>query len=345
MKKYLIEFSEKAVTALKQLNSIGDSEIQTLFVTKDQKMIGTLTDGDIRRGLLNGLDTSAPIISFMNTNFKLIYSNKIDLDEITKCRLNNIKLLPILDENDRIVNLIDLTKTITKLPLTAVLMAGGLGSRLSPLTDNTPKPMLIVGEKPILEHNIDRLIKFGIQEIFISIKYLKEQIIDYFGDGRRKGISIKYIVEEEPLGTIGALSLLDKISDRTILLMNSDILTDADLELMYRNHILHKKRMTVLSIPYRIDIPYAVMETEEEKVLNFQEKPSLTYYTNGSVYLLDTDLISKIPRNSFYNATDLMEQLLTNKELGHYSHKGFWLDIGKPKDYEQSQDIIGKLKL
>lgn len=345
MKKYLIEFSEKAVTALKQLNSIGDSEIQTLFVTKDQKMIGTLTDGDIRRGLLNGLDTSAPIISFMNTNFKLIYSNKIDLDEITKCRLNNIKLLPILDENDRIVNLIDLTKTITKLPLTAVLMAGGLGSRLSPLTDNTPKPMLIVGEKPILEHNIDRLIKFGIQEIFISIKYLKEQIIDYFGDGRRKGISIKYIVEEEPLGTIGALSLLDKISDRTILLMNSDILTDADLELMYRNHILHKKRMTVLSIPYRIDIPYAVMETEEEKVLNFQEKPSLTYYTNGGVYLLDTDLISKIPRNSFYNATDLMEQLLTNKELGHYSHKGFWLDIGKPKDYEQSQDIIGKLKL
>jgi len=345
MKKYLIEFSEKAFTALKQLNSIVDTESRTLFVTKDQKMIGTLTDGDIRRGLLKGFDMSVPIVSFMNTNFKLIYEDNIDLDEIAKYRQDNIKLVPILDENDQIVNLIDLTKTLTKLPLTAVLMAGGLGSRLSPLTDNTPKPMLIVGEKPILEHNIDRLIKFGIQEIFISIKYLKEQIIDYFGDGSQKGISIKYIVEKEPLGTIGALSLMGETSYKRILLMNSDILTDVDFELMYRNHILHQKKMTVLSIPYQIDIPYAVMETKGEKVLNFQEKPSLTYYTNGGVYLMDVDLVSKIPRNSFYNATDLMQQLLKNKELGHYSHKGFWLDIGKPKDYEQSQELISKLKL
>lgn len=345
MKKYLIEFSENAATALKQLNSIGDTESQTLFVTKDQKMIGTITDGDIRRGLLKGHDTSVPIVSFMNTNFKLIYKDKIDIDEIAKYRQDHIKLIPILDENDRIVNLIDLTKTLTKLPLTAVLMAGGLGSRLSPLTDSTPKPMLIVGKKPLLEHNIDRLIKFGIQEIFISIKYLKEQIINYFGDGSQKGISIKYIVEKEPLGTIGALSLMGETSNKRILLMNSDILTDVDFELMYRNHILHQKKMTVLSIPYQIDIPYAVMETKDEKVLNFQEKPSLTYYTNGGVYLMDVDLVSKIPRNSFYNATDLMQQLLTNKELGHYSHKGFWLDIGKPKDYEQSQDLISKLKL
>lgn len=345
MKKYLIEFSEKAFTALKKLNSIEDTESRTLFVTKDQKMIGTLTDGDIRRGLLKGFDMSVPIASLMNTNFKLIYEDNIDLDEIAKYRQDNIKLVPILDENDRIVNLIDLTKTLTKLPLTAVLMAGGLGSRLSPLTDNTPKPMLLVGEKPILEHSIDRLIKFGIQEIFISIKYLKEQIIDYFGDGSQKGISIKYIVEDEPLGTIGALSLMDETSNKRILLMNSDILTDVDFELMYRNHILHQNRMTVLSIPYRIDVPYAVMKTKNEKVLNFQEKPSLTYYTNGGVYLMDVDLVSKIPRNSFYNATDLMNQLLTNKELGHYSHKGYWLDIGKPKDYEQSQDLISKLKL
>ena len=345
MKKYLIEFSEKAFTALKQLNSIVDTESRTLFVTKDQKMIGTLTDGDIRRGLLKGFDMSVPIVSFMNTNFKLIYEDNIDLDEIAKYRQDNIKLVPILDENDQIVNLIDLTKTLTKLPLTAVLMAGGLGSRLSPLTDNIPKPMLLIGEKPILEHNIDRLIKFGIQEIFISVKYLKEQIIDYFGDGSQKGISIKYIVEKEPLGTIGALSLMGETSYKRILLMNSDILTDVDFELMYRNHILHQKKMTVLSIPYQIDIPYAVMETKGEKVLNFQEKPSLTYYTNGGVYLMDVDLVSKIPRNSFYNATDLMKQLLTKKELGHYSHKGYWLDIGKPKDYKQSQDLISKLKL
>jgi NDP-sugar pyrophosphorylase family protein len=127
--------------------------------------------------------------------------------------------------------------------------------------------------------------------------------------------------------------------------MNSDILTDMDFEFMYRQHLKLGKKMTVLSIPYRIDIPYAVMETDDENVLNFKEKPSLNYYTNGGVYLLDADLVSEIPKNSFYNATDLMEKLLMKKELVHYSHKGFWLDIGKPKDYKQSQDLISKLKL
>jgi NDP-sugar pyrophosphorylase family protein len=224
-------------------------------------------------------------------------------------------------------------------------MAGGLGSRLSPLTDNTPKPMLLVGDKPILEHNIDRLIKFGIKEFIISVQYLKDQIIDYFGDGSQKGITINYIIEEKPLGTIGALSLIHEVSNYTILLMNSDILTDMDFEFMYRQHLKLGKKMTVLSIPYRIDIPYAVMETDDENVLNFKEKPSLNYYTNGGVYLLDADLVSEIPKNSFYNATDLMEKLLMKKELVHYSHKGFWLDIGKPKDYKQSQDLISKLKL
>jgi dTDP-glucose pyrophosphorylase len=345
MKEYIIEFSEKAVAALEQLNSLEDSVSQTLFVTKGHIMIGTVTDGDIRRGLLNGLDTTAPIMSFMNTNFKSIVENQIDLDEISKCRDNNIKLLPILDQNNRIIDLIDLTKTITKLPITAVLMAGGVGSRLSPLTDKIPKPMLLVGDKPILEHNIDRLIKFGVKEFFISVRYLKNQIIDYFGDGSQKGITINYIVENEPLGTIGALSLIHKVSNHTILLMNSDILTDMDFEFMYRQHKKYEKKMTVLSIPYRIDIPYAVMETDDENVLKFEEKPSLTLYTNGGVYLLDANLVSKIPKDSFYNATDLMEQLLTNKELIHYSHKGFWLDIGKPKDYKQSQDLISKLKL
>jgi dTDP-glucose pyrophosphorylase len=345
MKEYIIEFSAKAVTALKQINSLENSISQTLFVVKDQTMIGTLTDGDIRRGLLNGLDTSSPIMSFMNTNFKSIYQNHTDLDEITKCRENNIKLLPILDKYDRIIDLIDLTKSLTKLPITAVLMAGGLGSRLSPLTDNTPKPMLLVGDKPILEHNIDRLIKFGIKEFIISVQYLKDQIIDYFGDGSQKGITINYIIEEKPLGTIGALSLIHEVSNYTILLMNSDILTDMDFEFMYRQHLKLGKKMTVLSIPYRIDIPYAVMETDDENVLNFKEKPSLNYYTNGGVYLLDADLVSEIPKNSFYNATDLMEKLLMKKELVHYSHKGFWLDIGKPKDYKQSQDLISKLKL
>ena len=345
MNEYIIQADQKAVEALKQINSLANTVSQTLFVVDKQKIIGTLTDGDIRRGLLEGLKTTAPVVSFTNKNFKSIDSNNYDLDIIANCRENNIKLLPVLDAAKNIVDIIDLTKVLTKLPLSALLMAGGLGSRLSPLTDKTPKPMLVVGDKPIIEHNIDRLVKFGVSEIYISVKYLKEQIMDYFGDGSSKGISIKYIEEEKPLGTLGSLSMIGPVANEYILVMNSDILTDLDFEFMFRQHIKKQPEMTVLSIPYRIDIPYAVMEIENELVSDFKEKPSLTYYTNGGVYLLNKSLIHEIPKDSFFDATDLMEILLAKRKLKHYSHKGFWLDIGKPKDFEQSQDLIQKLKL
>ena len=339
MNEHLINHTEKAIKALEKLNILGENKSQTLFVLNKQKLVGTLTDGDVRRGLLRGHNLSSSVNLFMNIDFKFINQNQIDLDTISSIKKLKIKLLPILDDQNRIVELIDLSKKITKLPVSAVLMAGGLGSRLRPLTNNTPKPMLTVGDKPIIEHNIDRLIEYGIDEIYISVNYLKEQIIDYFGDGTSKGVSIKYIIEDRPMGTIGALSMIKKVSNSTILLMNSDILTDANLELMYRNFIKSRKKMMILSIPYTIDIPYAVIETIDDKVLDFKEKPSITYHTNGGMYLLNSSSISKIPKNSFYNATDLMQKFL-NSDLVHYSHKGNWIDIGRPEDFKLSQELF-----
>ena len=222
-------------------------------------------------------------------------------------------------------------------------MAGGLGSRLGSLTKNIPKPMLKVAGKPMLEYNIDKLIKYGIKEVIISVNYLKDQIIKYFGDGSEKGISISYLEEKKPLGTAGSLSLLEEFSNDTILLINSDILSDINFENFYLHHNLNKVSMTVLTTEYSYNIPYAVLETEKEKVIGFNEKPSLKFNINGGIYLFDKKALSLIPKDSFFDSTDLMTKMLERKDLNHFTHTGFWTDIGKKEDFERA-DIYVKNK-
>jgi NDP-sugar pyrophosphorylase family protein len=223
-------------------------------------------------------------------------------------------------------------------------MAGGLGQRLRPLTLNTPKPLLKVGSKPIIEHNIDRLAMFGIDDFWISVKYLGEQIQNYFGNGEFKNISIEYIWEDEPLGTIGAVSKIDNFKHDYILVTNSDLLTNIDYEQFFLDFINQDADLAILTIPYNVSIPYAVLETQMGEVKSFKEKPTYTYFSNGGVYLMKKDMLNYLPKNDFYNATDLMEELI------HKSHKvisvpfnGYWLDIGRHEDYEKAQIDIKKL--
>ena len=221
---------------------------------------------------------------------------------------------------------------------------GGRGKRLSPLTDTVPKPMLPLGDKPIIEHNIDRLIAFGIQKIYISVKYLGEQIREYFGDGSKKGINIEYIWEEEFLGTAGALALVDDFKSDHVLLMNSDLFTNVDFEDLYLELIKNNADMAVSSTEYKVDVPFAVFETKDKKVIDFKEKPSYIYHSNAGIYILNKKLIAKIPKNQFYDITDLMENLV--KEGGKLVHNpiiGFWIDIGKPSDYKQAQEFVKHL--
>ena len=221
-------------------------------------------------------------------------------------------------------------------------MAGGKGERLRPLTETVPKPMLHVGNKPIIEHNIDRLIQFGVREIYISINYLGDQIKHYFGDGSSKGISIRYVEETEPLGTIGALSLIPEFEEETIFLINSDLLTNIDLEQFYTNHHDAGANMSVASIPYRVQVPYAVLEAQEERVLGFVEKPGYNYHVSAGMYLIARDALKQwLPKKGFYNATDFMEKLIAEQgKLIHYPHTGYWLDIGKYADYIKAQEDI-----
>ena len=226
-----------------------------------------------------------------------------------------------------------------------MIMAGGRGKRLSPLTDNVPKPMLALGEKPIIEHNIDRLISYGIKKIYISVKYLGEQIQDYFGDGSSKGVSIEYIWEEEPLGTAGALALVNNFGTENVLLMNSDLFTNVDFEDLYLDMISNEAQMAVASTEYKVDVPYAVFETENNQVTAFKEKPSYVYHSNAGIYILKKSLIERIPKNEFYDITTLMEALVQEDiKLIHSPIIGFWIDIGKPVDYKQAQEFVKHLK-
>jgi NDP-sugar pyrophosphorylase family protein len=231
------------------------------------------------------------------------------------------------------------------LPIDAVIMAGGRGQRLSPLTDSIPKPLLLVGDKPIIDHNISRLSQYGIDDFWISVKYLGQQIETYFGNGLERNININYVWEDKPLGTIGAVSQINNLQHDYILVSNSDLLTNLDYEHFFLDFIERDADISIVTIPYQVNIPYAVLETLDGEVKNFKEKPIYTYYSNGGIYLIKKTALESIPRNSYFNATDLIEELIhKNKKVISYPMVGYWLDIGNPQDYEKAQKDIKNIK-
>ncbi|MEQ7800911.1 nucleotidyltransferase family protein [Pedobacter sp. ASV1-7] len=341
--QHIVKEKQEARVALKAIDVLDEYASKTLFVVNEQnKLVGSLTDGDIRRGLLSGREISQPIEKFMNTNFKFLKKSNNNLALIKEYRHAGINLIPLIDDDYHLLEVLDLKRTKTSLPICALIMAGGKGERLRPLTDVTPKPMLKIGEKPIIEHNIDRLISYGIKDIYISVKYLKEQIIDYFGNGESRGINIVYLEEDQALGTIGALGLINKTDYIDILVMNSDLLTNIDFEDFYNFYLENKADMALASVPYHVNIPYAVLQTSGHIISSFSEKPSYTYYSNGGIYMMKVALKNLFERGKFFNATDLMDKVIGDKSsnLIHYPLLGYWLDIGKHQDFMKAQEDI-----
>lgn len=227
-----------------------------------------------------------------------------------------------------------------------VIMAGGEGKRLMPLTKQTPKPLLKVGNKPIIEYNTDRLASHGIKNITISINYLGEQIIAHFKANNKHQIDFSYIKESEPLGTIGALKLIENFKNDYILVMNADLLTNVDFEAIFKHFILKKADALIATIPYKVDIPHDVVETKSGYVTDLKEKPSYTYYSNAGIYIFKKECFDFVPENTFFNATDLIEALLAKgKQIINYTISTYWLDIGKPEDFKKAQEDIKHLKL
>jgi len=339
-KKHLIHNLTPLKGCLQRLNELGLDAI--LFVIdKSGKLKGSLTDGDVRRGLINNLNLENSVDQFLQSNPRSIQRGHYTLQEIIKLREKGFKVLPVIDSMGVVVNVINFRYIKSYLPVDAVIMAGGRGERLKPLTDTTPKPLLIVGDKPIIKHNIDRLISFGVDDFWISVRYLSEQIEDYIKDGSDLGVRIKYINEETALGTIGSVSLIPTFEHDYVLITNSDILTNLDYEKFFLDFVDSDADFAVATIPYNVNVPYAILETNDNLIQSFREKPTYTYFANAGIYLIKKELCSKIPKDQFYNATDLLDYLLENKyKVTSFPLRGYWLDIGKHDDYIKAQADI-----
>lgn len=341
--KYKISFSSTILQALAALNEIGHAS-QTLFVVDDtDKMIGTLTDGDIRRSLITGKTLDTPVSSVMHTDFQAIQVKHWDVRKLKSLRKKNILFIPILDDERHIVGVCNLMKYKNILPIDAVLMAGGKGERLRPLTEHTPKPLLPVGNKAIIDHNIDNLTYYGIRNISVTVNYLKEQLEEHFAT-EQNGIMVQCVREPRFLGTIGSLRFVKKFENDTILVMNSDLFTNIDLEDFYLQFMETGADMAAAAIPYSVSVPYGIFNVKDSEITGLTEKPTYNYYANAGIYLIKRELLKLIPEDTFFNATDLIELLISqNKKVVRFPIHGYWIDIGNKDEYAKAQDLVSHL--
>lgn len=332
--------------ALIKLDTLGTDAI--LFVVdENNRLLGSLTDGDLRRGFIKGLGFEDSILSFIQPKPSYVVEGEDVLEKLEDYKAKFFKVVPVLNASMQIIDIINFRTTSTIIPVDAVLMAGGEGKRLRPLTESTPKPLLKVGDKPIIEYNIDRLGKVGVKNIYLSVNYLADQLRAYFKDGSDKRLNIKYVQEDKPLGTIGSILLVDKFKHDDIIVMNSDLLTNIDFADFYKTFKDSRAEMAVAVTPYHVDIPYAVMDVNgENEVKSLKEKPRYTYYSNAGIYILKKELLKMIPRDTFFDITDLMDKVLEmNLKLITYPINGYWLDIGKHEDYKKAQEDVKHIKL
>jgi len=251
-----------------------------------------------------------------------------------------MKLVPVLNKEMQVVDVIDLQKYITRLPVDAVLMAGGKGERLRPFTEKTPKPLLMVGDKAIIDHNVDRLISYGIKHISVTVNYLKEQIEDHYAT-LRDGIKVNCCREPKYLGTIGSVKFVEQFYNDTVLVMNSDLFTNIDYEDFYLHFHENEAEMSVAAVPYNVSIPYGILDLDGRNIKGLMEKPQYNYYANAGIYLVKRQVLNEIPENHVFNATDLIEKLiLEKKKVIRYPLNGTWIDIGNPQEYQKANDLV-----
>jgi len=340
---YIIPDTSSIKDAMIALNNLP-SDVLTLFVLDTNGcMVGTLTDGDIRRKLIGGMTLDESVTIAMHKDFHYIENSNVNVHEIKRLKEKNIVLLPCLDEERRILRIYNLKKRNSILPIDAVLMAGGKGERLRPLTEQTPKPLLKVGDKSIIDYNIDRLISYGIENISVTVNYLKEQIEEHFKD-ERDGIQVKCVSEPKFLGTIGSIKFIDSFKNDTVLVMNSDLFTNINFEDFYLHFLENDADMSVGAVPYSVNIPYGIFELNGRDIQGVKEKPTYNYYANAGIYLIKKQLLELIPEDTFYNATDFIEALVSNgHKVIRFPLTGYWIDIGKREDYKKAQELVKHL--
>lgn len=342
--KHIINQNVSLLEALECINGLAPEPLVLFVVDDDDRMVGTLTDGDSRRALIAGASVNDKAEKIMHRNFNYMRVDDVqNVQEIRRQKKMLMTLVPILDDDRHIVDIIDFQKYKTRLPIDAVMMAGGKGERLRPLTEKTPKPLLPVGDKAIIDHNVDRLISYGVNHISVTVNYLKEQIEEHYKQPRN-GIQIQTVREPKYLGTIGSIKFVPKFYNDTILLMNSDVFTNIDYEDFYLHYLQHDAEMSVAAIPYNVSIPFGILDLEGRNIRGLIEKPKYTYYANAGIYLIKKSALGEIPDDMFFNATDLVEKLISEgKTVIRYPLNGTWIDIGNPQDYQKAKDLFAHM--
>ena len=325
--------------ALKRINDNSGSS-QILFVVDEKfRVSGTLSDGDIRRGLIAGHELNEQVEQIMFRDFRYLKADHIDIEQLHQYRKQKLPVVPILDKDGKLSDFINLSKQNSILPLDAVIMAGGKGERLRPLTLTTPKPLLPVGNKAIIDHNVARLISYGVKHISVTVNYLAEQLEEHYKEPY-EGVQVECVREPKFLGTMGAVGLVKEFHNDVVLVMNSDLFTDIDFEDMYLHFIENKADMSIAAVPYTVSIPFGICDLDGRDVKGIVEKPTYNYYANAGIYMLRREVLNMIPEGEFFNATDLIDVLVhSESKVVRYPLKGTWIDIGTMSEYQKAQDL------
>mgnify|MGYP005987824073 CR=1 FL=1 len=312
-----------------------------IVVNKNNQLLGTLNDGDIRRALLAGLSLEDDISTIYYTNPRVANIHESKEEIIAKAIKEKVYQIPIVNDENKLVDVLDLATLLTtkKRKNTVILMAGGLGTRLRPLTDNTPKPLLHVGDKPILQTIIENFASQGFVNIIISLNYKSNMIKEYFGDGSKFGANISYINETKRLGTAGSLSLLKNNPEEPFFVMNGDLLTNVDFVKLLDFHSFSSAMATMCVREYQYQIPYGVIQTNQEKIISIEEKPINKFFVNAGIYLLSPHILEYIPNDEFFDMPTLFEKLIeNNKNTLSFPIHEYWLDIGQHHDFEKANE-------
>lgn len=312
-----------------------------LVIDKNKKLLGTLTDGDVRRAILGGmgLDDLIETIYFRTPTTCGINDSKEKVLQLAVAHKQS--QIPVVDSDGRIVGLAEIDELLRPTQRTnkIVLMAGGLGTRLRPLTDTTPKPMLHVGNKPILETIIENFSKYGYTDIVLSVGYKSHIIEEYFGDGSILGVKIQYIHEIKRMGTAGALTLLRDELTEPFFVMNGDLLTNINFQRMHDYHLMHDADATMAVREYDFQVPYGVVNVDESRIVSIEEKPIHKFFVSAGIYMLSPQMLEHVPDDEFYDMPTLFEKLIAAKNNAiSFPIREYWLDIGRMSDFERANN-------
>ncbi len=344
MNNHIVYKDVSLLEALSHINELAPEPLVLFVLDAEKRMVGTLTDGDSRRALIAGASVNDKIEKIMHRNFNYMKVEEIgNVKEIRHQKEMKMKLIPVLDKDMHIVDVINLEKYATRLPIDAVLMAGGKGERLRPLTEKTPKPLLPVGGKAIIDHNIDRLIANGVKHINVTVNYLGEQLEEHFSEPRGD-VKVQTVREPKFLGTIGSIKFVKEFYNETVLVMNSDLFTNINYEDFYLHFKEHDAEMSVAAVPYTVSVPYGIFDLEGRDIRGLIEKPTYNYYANAGIYMIKRRALDEIPDDTFFNATDLIEKLISEKkEVIRFPLNGTWIDIGNPQEYQKANELVKHL--